>query len=364
MNGNKSIGLALSGGGVRAAIFHLGVLEFLAHRRLLEDISVLSTVSGGSLVTGLIYASNNYEWPSSDKYVKSILPQVKNILTTKALLSSKRIPALFLRHPVLMMVKRANLVAKQLQSQWGIAGSIRGIAPKPKWFINTTSYESGKNWRFSQNHTGDWKFGRNFEADFSLAEALAASAAVPYLIGALHLKLPEQGWQKTDPATGHPLGQVVPKKRKVRLWDGGVYENLGLETLYKPGRGAIDCDRIIISDAGAPLRPTWTEGSTPLLGSPRLFDLTSDQVRSLRARQIMEFFRGEGDGIWIPMGKCVEDFSRDTGAELDVKKYLDRAGVDKVARVGTHLNKVSGVQFETIRRHGLEAARMTTDFFL
>ncbi len=364
MSSSKSIGLALSGGGVRAAIFHLGVLELLAHRGLLEDISVLSTVSGGSLVTGLIYASNNYEWPSSADYLDRVLPNAKAIMTAKALLNPKKVPALFLRHPVLTLMKRANLVARQLQSEWGITGSVRGIAPAPKWFINTTSFESGKNWRFSQDHTGDWKFGRNFDADFDLAEALAASAAVPYLLGALHLKLPKEGWQKTDPATGQPLGQIVPMKRKVRLWDGGVYENLGIEPLYKPGRGTIDCERIIISDAGAPLRPTWEEGGETLIGSPRLFDLASDQIRSLRARQIMEYFRNEGDGLWIPMGKCAEDFNSDMGADLDVNEYLNRIDVAAVAGEGTHLNKVSVDLFDIIRRHGFEATRMTADFFL
>src|SRR5262245_29800444 len=43
-------GLALSGGGFRAALFHVGVLARLAELDLLRRIKVLSTVSGGSLV--------------------------------------------------------------------------------------------------------------------------------------------------------------------------------------------------------------------------------------------------------------------------------------------------------------------------
>lgn len=41
------IGLALSGGGTRAAVFHLGVLRRLAVDGRLEQITKLSTVSGG-----------------------------------------------------------------------------------------------------------------------------------------------------------------------------------------------------------------------------------------------------------------------------------------------------------------------------
>ena len=43
-----AIGLSLSGGGFRAAAFHLGVLDALERLGLLADVAVLSTESGGS----------------------------------------------------------------------------------------------------------------------------------------------------------------------------------------------------------------------------------------------------------------------------------------------------------------------------
>ena len=58
------IGIALSGGGVRAAVFHLGVLGRLAEDGLLEKITRISTVSGGTLVTGLIYSIAGNKWPN------------------------------------------------------------------------------------------------------------------------------------------------------------------------------------------------------------------------------------------------------------------------------------------------------------
>lgn len=48
-------GLALSGGGFRASLFHIGVLARLAELRLLQDIQVLSTVSGGSIIGAYYY---------------------------------------------------------------------------------------------------------------------------------------------------------------------------------------------------------------------------------------------------------------------------------------------------------------------
>src|SRR3954447_9593816 len=49
------LGLALSGGGHRAAFFHVGVLAKLAELGLLRPIQVISTVSGGSIVGALYY---------------------------------------------------------------------------------------------------------------------------------------------------------------------------------------------------------------------------------------------------------------------------------------------------------------------
>jgi len=58
MNNNNSpnrdkLGLALSGGGFRASLFHLGVLRRMAEMDLLRYVEVLSTVSGGSIIGAL-----------------------------------------------------------------------------------------------------------------------------------------------------------------------------------------------------------------------------------------------------------------------------------------------------------------------
>ena len=46
----KRIGLALSGGGYRAAAYHLGTLRALHKMGLLEKVDVISSVSGGSII--------------------------------------------------------------------------------------------------------------------------------------------------------------------------------------------------------------------------------------------------------------------------------------------------------------------------
>jgi len=51
----EKLGLALSGGGFRAAFFHVGVLARLAEIGLLPKVEVISTVSGGSIVGAAYY---------------------------------------------------------------------------------------------------------------------------------------------------------------------------------------------------------------------------------------------------------------------------------------------------------------------
>lgn len=54
---NKKIGLALSGGGYRAAAYHIGTLRALDRLGILDNIDVISSVSGGS-ITSAYYALN------------------------------------------------------------------------------------------------------------------------------------------------------------------------------------------------------------------------------------------------------------------------------------------------------------------
>lgn len=74
------IGLALSGGGFRATVFHLGVVARLAEQDVLEEVRLLSTVSGGSLCVGLIYAQNDFRWPTSVEYYDKVLPRAHRLL--------------------------------------------------------------------------------------------------------------------------------------------------------------------------------------------------------------------------------------------------------------------------------------------
>lgn len=61
------LGLSLSGGGYRAAAFHLGTLRYLNRIDVLKDVDCLSTVSGGSII-GAAYCSNLNRFDSFEQF--------------------------------------------------------------------------------------------------------------------------------------------------------------------------------------------------------------------------------------------------------------------------------------------------------
>ena len=80
-----TIALALSGGGVRATVFHLGVLARLARQSLIEKVTFLSTVSGGSLAVSLVWACSGNSWPDSDALLRCTIPAARRLLTAHGL---------------------------------------------------------------------------------------------------------------------------------------------------------------------------------------------------------------------------------------------------------------------------------------
>lgn len=359
------IALALSGGGIRAAVFHLGVIRRLAEAKLLEEIKQISTVSGGSLVTGAIFARAGGRWPGSDEFVSDIYPSIRNTLITQDLFSFRALGFKgFLRENAKILSRRANILSRLLQREWGIDLRISDLPKDPLWHINTTCIETGKNWRFNQECVGDWEFGRNFTMDAAISDAIAASAAVPYVINALALSVPEKGWKQTDPATKEPIRDIVPKHRNVHLWDGGAYENMALEAVYKPDKGLVDCDALICSDAsgllGEPksIFPTLLKGK---LASPRLFDIASDQIRALRSRMLMQSItKGEVNGSLVRIGTHVDAFRRPSAASQGFLSAVDcRACRD----YPTTLTRIEEADFDRIARHGSETAYLTVDSY-
>jgi NTE family protein len=176
----RHIGLALSGGGVRATIFHLGVLARLARNGLLESVSFLSTVSGGSLVVGLIYCAAGYAWPSSEHYLSTIIDTIREWLTSSTVQRAYILRSIV--KPWRLLRGRAHVFGEVMTRNWGIFGNLNALPSEPRWIINATCYETGKNWRFSQPRMGDYQAQYVLNPSFPLADSLLDSGVflLPY----------------------------------------------------------------------------------------------------------------------------------------------------------------------------------------
>ncbi len=364
-------GIALSGGGTRAAAFHLGFLLRLANENLLEKVVRISTVSGGSIVTALIFTHNGFKWPTSREFREKGYQNLRRLLTTTDLFSLTAI----LAEPsqwALLPLHRGKVIANLLERRWGTQGYLHNLPDTPEWLINTTCIETGKNWRFSKFEMGDWKFGRHYNPNIKICEAVAASAAVPYAINSVKIKLPSEGWCKTNPATSQPTVPQKPPLCKVHLWDGGAYENLGIEPLYKPDRKMINCENIIVSDASG-----WVDSSGQTRGimnlfkgglyMPRLFDITSDQIRSLRSRMFVDaLISGKAKGALIKIGTSVKSIYERAGKLApteNFQSYQQDHEVAKAHKQATTLKAFSTSEFDLIARHGFECTDATLNAY-
>lgn len=355
------LALALSGGGVRAMAFHSGVLRFLAESGALESVSHVSTVSGGSLLVGLLYRHANMQWPSSKTYLASTLPGIRTTLTTVDLQRRAICRLLFKPTNWRFALSRANVIAEAIARDWGIDGSLKQIPEVPAWSINGTTAETGRRFRFKANRLGDYELGYASAPDFPLASAVAVSAAFPFGIGPLALTTSAYAWEKR-PAWGAPETDAAPitvKYDQLHVYDGGVYDNLGLEPLLDIGsRKQKVPGKILVSDAGFPLSRGFGLASLSPSRATRLFGILMDQTRSLRVRVFSSYLQANPNaGAYFQIGsnaaERLEQYSSEPASGI---RWLDHSEIRKASGYPTDLKILTTEMFDLLSRHGYETA--------
>jgi len=359
MSKKKKLALALSGGGVRAMVFHAGVFLFLSERGYFEKIEQISSVSGGSLLVGLIYKENNYVWPTSKEYQSTIFQEVKNHLCSKNIQLRAAIE-LLKPNNWMYALSRANVVARTIEKVWGIDKKLSDISSYPVWSINGTTAENGKRFRFKHNTCGDYSIGYCDAQEFKISEAIAASAAFPGGIGPLAIRVDKHEWNKrknwNDPE-GSALA-VNPPYKTIHIYDGGVYDNLGTEPLFDPGKGLPKQDgySILVSDASSPFSNTFSIGPLNPFRLKRIIDITMDQARSLRVRSLMNYFsKDKNAGGYIMIGEHPSNIL--TKEEMKSGSWQSVEDTRLASSYTTNLSKINTNDFDRIARHGYELAK-------
>ncbi|MCL2198383.1 MAG: patatin-like phospholipase family protein [Defluviitaleaceae bacterium] len=281
------IGLALSGGGIRAAIYHLGMLEYMAETGMFSKITSISSVSGASLCVALIFAVSGNRWPTASEFSQKTLPNVRRLILEENIQRAalRRLP-----FSPRYWDNRVEMLAKMLEKMWGITGSLQDLPARPFWEVNCTTFETGSRFRFRKDYMGDPKIGYVQSPNLSISHVVAASAAFPVLIGPYELKT--TGLSFTVKKFG---GHSVEVRKNYTLWDGGVYDNLGLDALHKIGGGMDDeINFLIVSNASAPL--DYQTRGRPTQNLQRLINISSAQIETLRTRDFFANVVHKGKG--------------------------------------------------------------------
>jgi len=359
MSSNGNIALALSGGGVRAMVFHAGVLLYLSEKGYLESVEQISSVSGGSLLVGLIFKENNYVWPASNEYKEHIYNKIKNQLCSRNL-QFNAILELLKPFNWTYLLSRANVLARTIEKLWGIDKTLNAISAFPVWSINATTAENGKRFRFKSDNFGDYLIGYSNSGHFKISNAIAVSASLPGGIGPLAIRTNEYEWKKRN--NWHdPDGSEItikPNHKIIHLYDGGVYDNLGTEPLFDSGKGKPKKDgcALLVSDAGSPLSNKFSMGPLNPFRLKRILDITMDQSRALRVRSLMNYFlKGKKLGGYIMIGQNPREILSENEMKAESWQSIDET--QAASSYSTNLSIINTKKFDLIARHGYELAK-------
>jgi predicted acylesterase/phospholipase RssA len=397
------VGLALSGGGFRASFFHLGVMARLAEMDVLRSVEVLSTVSGGSIVGAHYYleVQNLLEKESDRKISRAAYIEIISRVQEQFLagvqrnLRTRTLSNIFsnLRMIFSKGYSRSHRIGEMYESELykhvsdshpkdkprtmpqlliGPPGEKDRESFKPKisnWrrrakvpvlLLNTTSLNSGHNWHFTAKWMGEppgllgeevdanVRYRRLYYEDaptkelkrYRLGHAVAASACVPALFEPLAI-------------------EGLYRGRTVRLVDGGVHDNQGVQGLLDES-----CTFILCSDASGQMEDSASPSDGLLGVSLRSNSILQDRVREaeyqdlharVRDHALQGFFFVHLKQDLVP-GTLDWVGCKDVRTEapcLNITSYgIDRDLQNKLAAVRTDLDSFTEVEAYSLMLSG------------
>jgi len=399
---NKKVGLGLSGGGFRAAAFHLGVLKKLNELNILPSIDVISTISGGSII-GAYYTlfkndlSQFFEtfqvFLTKNVVLRAIL-SFSFIFRTLTILFSIIFISFIIGwwaslYSILLLILIAcffyvvfpttTLVQRQYDKLLYNKKRLSDLPESPKLIINSTNLDTGTLFSFTKKYSFDstYQYIKSISGKFNterlnISTAVACSTAVPYLFSPTTLRF------KTE------NGYVIPK-----LVDGGVYDNQGIYRLTGSDK-ELKSDIVIICDASSPFKKNFL-GVNPIPVFSRVMNIMMRRIRNIQfVNQIYEhdetelfeiaYFSLEWDYENCLKGfinatkknqirphlltahNITEDIINDTPRflsylkdkldyERKIKNGLTANEINFVKNIGTNLTSLSKNEIELLSRH-------------
>lgn len=178
--------------------------------------------------------------------------------------------------------------------------TLQDIPDAPRFVFNATNVQSGVLWRFMKPYMRDYRVGEVKNPKIDLAVVVAASSAFPPVLSPVELDLDPDDF---TPNSGTDL-QGDEYRTQIVLADGGVYDNLGLETAWKRYK------TILVSDAGGGFNADADPARDWVRHAVRVLLTIDNQVRNLRRRQLVEsYIAGVRKGAYWSIGaNMAEDY--------------------------------------------------------
>ena len=337
----RGIGLCLSGGGFRATLFHLGGLRRLNEVGLLArpDFRTVASVSGGSIAAAALAAAyartgGNGRRLSPEAWDREVAAPLRR-LTRRDLRTAP-----FLKRLLPWNIWRSETTVTALAERYRKHLTdlpLAALPEQPDFLFLATDMAWGVSWLFSRERMGDYQAGYGAPPpDFTVARAVAASACFPPLMGPLRLRF--------DPGelTGGSAPRGAPRDaclRDLRLTDGGNYDNMGLEPVWKSH--AV----VLVSDAGGLFTNASDRGL--LWRIPRYAAIQERQARSLRKRWLIASFQqGVLLGTYWGVGSAASHYlPGDSGYSADLARQV-------IAEIRTDLDAFSDAEAAVLENHG------------
>ncbi len=323
----QGIGLCLSGGGYRAMLFHTGVLLRLAEfgylgskdrigkQGQLGSLMRVSSVSGGSIIAGVL----GLAWQDllvndedvARRFRDHVMGPVQDFASQTTISIKSGIAAMIFSNINKRVVK---VYRKQLYG----TKTLQDLPDYPRFVINATNLQSGALWRFSKPYNRDWQVGEIENPDDQIASAVGASSAFPPFLSPARFKYDESRY---TPDSGTDL-QKAPFTTRPLLADGGVYDNLGLETVFR------HCKTVIVSNAGGGFEAAAKVPGDWILQSFRVMRTVDNQVRSLRKRVLLNaLIDGRRSGAYWSIRGSIDHYPIEDKLECPIEKTRELANI-------------------------------------
>ena len=342
----KGIALCLSGGGFRAALFHAGAIRRLNELGVLSRVRTISSVSGGSIASGLLATVWTRLERVGDRFtnLESLFEQplrafcgsnIRNGPLLWGRLNPRNWPRL-----LSSAFSATDLLAVEYRR---LLGSVRlsALPDTPRFVFCAANLQTGVSFELSARSIGDYALGYAEPGPLTLAEAVAASSSFPFAFPPLVRTMDVDAFSGGDPkavAAGFRPGP------RVALTDGGVYDNMGLEPAWKTHA------TVLVSDGGTPFE---IQARTRTWLVPRLqrsFQVVANQALAVRKRWLISaYLRGVYGGAYWGLGTDPDEYRPPGGARP--AGYSGRV-IDRLRVVRTDLDRFSAALQSVLMNQG------------